>query len=74
MADSYYEGTQWIVTADGIERRDGGYAILREDLAMPMGDGGWVAHMAEKDWVDVEDFKRAYAEYGNTLTTARSAS
>jgi hypothetical protein len=56
----HYEGSQWIVTDDGIERRDGGYFIRAEDLDNDLGPGGWVAHMASKDWVDVADFKRAF--------------
>jgi hypothetical protein len=54
-------GPQWIVTDHGIEQRDGDYRIRAEDLEMDMGEGGWVGHMAGKDWVDIEDFKRAFA-------------
>lgn len=57
---THYSGTQWIVTDDGIERIGGGYFIRGEDVAQPMGDGGWIGHMAAKNWVDIEDFKRAF--------------
>jgi hypothetical protein len=51
----YWQGRQLSVTAFGVECRDGRYAIpcdrLRED--------GWIMHMAEKEWVDLEDFAEA---------------
>lgn len=56
---THYTGTQWIVTDDGIEQRDGDYLIRAQDLAQDMGEGGWAGHMAEKSWVDINDFKRA---------------
>jgi hypothetical protein len=55
----YYAGHQWRVTGDGIELIDGNYFIRMEDIDMPMGEGGWIGHMAEKNWVDIGDFKRA---------------
>jgi hypothetical protein len=69
MSDkTYYEGSQWNVTDYGIEQRgyyqrngqwrDGWYHIPAQNLAM---SPHLVEHMAEKDWVDIEDFKRAYA-------------
>ena len=57
---SKYKGTQWEVTDAGIECLDRTYNILAEDLNMTMGEGGWVEHMSEKDWVDLPDFKRAF--------------
>jgi len=57
----HYTGTQWTVTDDGIEQRDGDYFIRAEDLSNDMGEGGWIGHMAEKSWVDIDDFKRAFA-------------
>jgi hypothetical protein len=56
---NHYEGHQWIVDEEGIEAKDGCYNIPAEDLDMDVGDGGWVGHMSEKNWVDIEDFKRA---------------
>lgn len=55
----HYSGQQWNVTEYGIERRDGNYNIRAQDVNQPMGPGGWVEHMSEKNWVDIEDFKRA---------------
>jgi hypothetical protein len=57
---THYDGHQWQVTEYGIERKDGNYFIRAEDLRNDLGPGGWVGHMSEKDWVDIEDFKRAY--------------
>ena len=56
----HYRGAQWKVTDYGIEAIDGSYEIHRGDLSMDVGDGGWVGHMSEKTWVDMEDFKRAF--------------
>jgi hypothetical protein len=56
---THYTGAQWIVNDEGIESRDGCYNIVAEDLDKDVGEGGWIGHMSEKDWVDVEDFKRA---------------
>lgn len=62
MEKTYYEGSQWLVTDYGIEERGGtGYHIPKEDFGMDVGEGGWVGHMSEKPWVDIEDFKRALA-------------
>lgn len=58
---TYYRGSQWMVTDYGIEQVDGGYHIPADDFSMDVGEGGWPAHMAEKSWVDIEDFKRAYS-------------
>lgn len=55
----HYEGSQWVVTDEGVELRDGSYHIRLQDLDLDMGEGGWVGHMAGKSWVDIEDFKRA---------------
>ena len=57
---NHYDGHQWRVTDDGIERIGGDYFIRIEDLGNDLGAGGWVGHMSDKDWVDVEDFKRAF--------------
>jgi hypothetical protein len=66
--EAHYTGTQWIVTDDGVEQRDGNYFIRAEDLAQGMGKGGWIGHMSQKDWVDIEDFKRAYATALRSIT------
>lgn len=56
---THYMGLQWAVTDYGIEQVDGPYHIPMRDLGMDVGEGGWVGHMAEKTWVDIEDFRRA---------------
>jgi hypothetical protein len=56
----YWQGRQWAVTPFGVECRDGTYQIENERLWD--GDhsyGGWVAHMASKQWVDIKDFVEA---------------
>lgn len=57
---TYYSGSQWKVTDYGIEQVDGGYHIPHGDFSMDVGEGGWVGHMADKSWVDMEDFVRAF--------------
>jgi hypothetical protein len=63
----YYSGSQWNVTDYGIEQRDyyqsngqqreGWYHIPAQTIA---ASPDMVSHMSEKDWVDIEDFKRAF--------------
>lgn len=55
----HYRGVQWSVTDYGIECAARNYNIRAQDINQLMGEGGWVGHMAEKGWVDIEDFKRA---------------
>jgi hypothetical protein len=55
----YWTGRQWAVTSHGIEARDGKYHIAGDRAWERMGDHGWVEHMAEKVWVDIEDFTEA---------------
>jgi hypothetical protein len=52
----YWRGSQWAVTAYGIEEAGGKYLIERERL----GDLDWCSHMAEKMWVDVAEFREAF--------------
>jgi hypothetical protein len=54
-----WQGRQWVVTARGVECRDGCYSITCDRLWEEEEVFGWVAHMAEKDWVDLEDFAEA---------------
>jgi hypothetical protein len=61
MSNIYYSGHQWTVTDYGIESRDGWYDIHHSDFTKDVGEGGWPGHMAGKDWVDIEDFKRAFS-------------
>ncbi len=52
-----YIGSQWVIEDDGIitqKGNGGGYWIPPETL-----DHDWIAHMAEKNWVDLVDFGRA---------------
>ncbi len=57
----YWTGRQWAVTAYGIERRDGLYAIEKARLWEDHGVWGWEKHIAEKEWADVSDFLAALA-------------
>lgn len=55
----WWRGKQWAVTAYGIERLDGTYPIeadrILEKPAYP-----WPVHMAEKIWVDADEFTTAW--------------
>jgi hypothetical protein len=55
-----WTGREWAVTAYGIEARDGRYAIDKRYLAEQHGSWSWPMHMAEKGWVDLEDFIEAW--------------
>src|SRR5690242_12041582 len=52
-------GSQWAVTFYGIEARDGTYGIAKRRLWENEGPYGWLLHMAEKDWPDLDDFAEA---------------
>src|SRR4051812_17405518 len=52
-------GSQWAVTCYGIEARDGTYGIAKHRLWENEGPYGWLLHMAEKDWADLDDFAEA---------------
>lgn len=59
-----WRGEQWAVTKYGMECRDGTYAIkagelLRKRIGTALYD--WPLHMREKVWVDVADFRIAFA-------------
>lgn len=54
-----WRGSQWAVTAYGIECRDGTYVIEKERLWEEETTFGWARHMADKVWVDTEDFNTA---------------
>lgn len=55
----YWTGKQWVVTSYGIEARDGTYIIAKTRLWRQTGTHDWIAHMQEKDWVDIGDFHEA---------------
>lgn len=57
----YWTGKQWAVTAYGVELLDGSYFIQKSRLWEGSPNHDWVDHMAEKEWVDIEDFKQALA-------------
>jgi hypothetical protein len=46
---------QWLITPIGIEATETFYFIERSRVE----DTDWIAHMSEKDWVNMEDFTRA---------------
>jgi hypothetical protein len=50
-----WRGRQWKVTAHGIECSERTYAIPRDRLGEPW----WLEHMAEKEWVDLDDLAEA---------------
>jgi hypothetical protein len=59
LSEIWWRGAQWAVTAYGIECLDGTYVIessrLLEDEEYP-----WPRHMAEKIWVDLDEFVTAW--------------
>lgn len=61
-----YRGSQWRVTRKGMERvgtnEFNGYFIERDDLTRGVSDvnASWPVHLAQKRWVDLEDFEAAY--------------
>lgn len=58
----YFRGSQWAVTGYGIEciehERQGRYYIPKKELGGIHNDGlpMWPMHMADKNWVDLDDF------------------
>jgi hypothetical protein len=59
LSKIYWQGRQWAATKYGVECRDGSYAIERTRLWEEEDQYGWILHMAEKDWVELEDFAEA---------------
>lgn len=55
----YWTGSQWAVTAYGIECRDGTYSIEKERIWEEEGVWGWEKHMQGKHWVNMADFRAA---------------
>ena len=55
----YWKGRQWAVTSHGIEARDGRYHIARNRAWEETSGHGWIEHMEEKEWVDLQDFTEA---------------
>ena len=52
-------GVEWAVTGYGIQARNGQYAIEKDRLWQDEPHWGWVKHMKEKGWVDMDDFCEA---------------
>jgi hypothetical protein len=58
---------QWVVCRRGMDARRGEYPIPKKGLADTRVSGSdtlsdWLLHMAEKEWVDLEDFILAWQE------------
>lgn len=69
----FWIGSQWAVTADGVEARDGFYVIEKERLWEGEGSFTWEQHMAEKEWVDRWDFRQAMTWARNHFASLRKA-
>jgi hypothetical protein len=59
LNEVWWRGKQWAVTAYGIEYLDGTYVAEASRLA-EQPDYPWPMHMAEKTWVDIDDFTTAW--------------
>ena len=46
---------EWAITPKGLYYIPHDYNIIKDRISEP----GWIEHMSEKDWVNMEDFKRA---------------
>jgi|tagenome__1003787_1003787.scaffolds.fasta_scaffold20164244_1 hypothetical protein len=55
-----WQGRRWAVTAYGVEARDGTYFIDKARLYETQS-WVWEMHLSQKRWVDIEDFRHAYA-------------
>jgi hypothetical protein len=58
-----WQGRQWAVTTHGVEARDGSYSFTADRLHEGLRREhpySWVAHMAGKRWIDLEDFTTAF--------------
>ena len=60
LGTEWWRGSQWSVTEHGIECRDGTYFIDKNRLLEDLPAHSWPEHMAEKTWVDVDDFTTAW--------------
>ena len=58
----WWQGVQWAVTERGIECRDGCYYIAKDRLLEGWRERVhcWPEHLAEKAWVDIDDFATAW--------------
>lgn len=65
LDEIWWRGRQWAVTSFGVECLDGTYAFEAKRLAEGCSKGdspqaSWIVHMAEKSWVDLDDFATAW--------------
>ena len=62
LGETLWQGRQWSVTSDGMEKRDGTYFIDASRLSETHDDGipGWLFHMGEKNWLDHDDFATGF--------------
>lgn len=65
LREIWWRGRQWAVTSYGIECLDGTYSFEAKQLAEGLHGSGpveasWCVGMAEKGWVDVDDFATAW--------------
>lgn len=61
LSEVWWQGRQWAVTAYGLECRDGTYYIEKQRLMKDIHKQyGWIGHMADKNWIDLEDFTTGY--------------
>ena len=56
----WWRGRQWAVTELGVEALDGTYFFEARRLVEDIEVHPWPLHMAEKNWVDVDDFTTAW--------------
>jgi hypothetical protein len=59
----WWRGRQWAVTAYGLERLDGTYAVEASRLTEGMGpdrDRTFLAHVSRKAWCDTDDLVTAW--------------
>jgi hypothetical protein len=65
LHEIWWRGRQWAVTSYGVECLDGTYSFETKRLADGLHgsgpvDASWCVQMAEKGWVNVDDFATAW--------------
>lgn len=62
VGNIYWTGRQWFVDDRGIDTLDDKYFIDKSRLVEHDYDEkqDWLRHLAEKEWVDIDDFIAAY--------------
>jgi len=58
----YWQGLQWAVTGHGLQSLDGKYSISKGRLWEVEDGWSWEDQMAEKNWVNIAEFKTAIME------------